>query len=153
MYLDKDDIDPVAYFGEIHPNIIKKLDIKTEALVGFEIYLDYLKDKKIKLKDSKPKFQFSDYQKSDRDFAFVVDKNFKAQDLIEIISSIDQSLIKSVKIFDVYEGENIPKEKKSIAINVTIQSSEKTLEESDLEKINKLIISTVETKSGAKIRS
>ncbi|MDC3206298.1 phenylalanine--tRNA ligase subunit beta, partial [Candidatus Pelagibacter sp.] len=153
VYLDKDDIDPVAYFGEIHPNIIKKLDIKTEALVGFEIYLDYLKDKKIKLKDSKSKFKFSDYQKSDRDFAFVVDKNFKAQDLIEIISSIDQTLIKSVKIFDVYEGENIPKDKKSIALNVTIQSSEKTLEESDLEKINKLIISTVETKSGAKIRS
>ena len=153
VYLDKDDIDPVAYFGEIHPNIIKKIDIKTEALVGFEIYLDYLKDKKLKLKDLKSQYKFSDYQKSDRDFAFVVDKHFKAQDLIDIISSIDESLIKSVKIFDVYEGENIPKDKKSIALNVTIQSSEKTLEESDLEKINKLIISTVETKSGAKIRS
>ncbi len=153
VYLDKDDIDPVAYFGEIHPNIIKKIDIKTEALVGFEIYLDYLKDKKLKLKDLKSQFKFSDYQKSDRDFAFVVDKHFKAQDLIDIISSIDESLIKSVKIFDVYEGENIPKDKKSIALNVTIQSSEKTLEESDLEKINKLIISIVETKSGAKIRS
>ncbi len=153
VYLDKDDIDPVAYFGEIHPNIIKKLDIKTEALVSFEIYLDFLKDKNLKLKDSKPKFKISDYQKSDRDFAFVVNKTFKAQDLVEIISSIDQNLIKSVKIFDVYEGENIPKDKKSIALNVTIQSSEKTLEESDLEKINKLIISTVETKSGAKIRS
>ena len=153
VYLNKDDIDPVAYFGEIHPNIIKKIDIKTEALVGFEIYLDYLKDKKLKLKDLKSQFKFSDYQKSDRDFAFVVDKHFKAQDLIDIISSIDESLIKSVKIFDVYEGENIPKDKKSIALNVTIQSSEKTLEESDLEKINKLIISTVETKSGAKIRS
>ena len=153
VYLDKDDIDPVAFFGEIHPNIIKKINIKTEALIGFEIYLDYLKDKKLKLKDLKSQFKFSDYQKSDRDFAFVVDKHFKAQDLIDIISSIDESLIKSVKIFDVYEGENIPKDKKSIALNVTIQSSEKTLEESDLEKINKLIISTVETKSGAKIRS
>ncbi len=153
VYLDKDDIDPVAYFGEIHPNILKKIDIKSESLVGFEIYLDHLKDNKFKLKDSKPKFKFSDYQKSDRDFAFVVDKNFKAQDLVEIISSINQSLIKSVKIFDVYEGENIPKDKKSIALNVTIQSSERTLEDSDLEKINKLIISTVQTKSGAKIRS
>ena len=153
VYLNKGDIDPVAYFGEIHPNIIKKLDIKTEAVVGFEIYLDYLKVKELKLKDLKSKFRFSDYQKSDRDFAFIVDKNTKAQDLIRIISSIDHSLIKSVKIFDVYEGENIPKDKKSIAINVTIQSEEKTLEESDLEKINKLIISTVETKSGAKIRS
>ena len=73
--------------------------------------------------------------------------------MVEIISSIDLNLIKSIKIFDIYEGENIPDNKKSIAINVIIQSSEKTLEERDLEKINKLIISTVETKSGAKIRS
>ncbi len=153
VYLDKDEIDPVAYFGEIHPNILKKLDIKTEGLVGFEIYMDYLRENKTKLKDLKTNFEYSDYQKSERDFAFVVDKNFKAQDLIEIISSIDKNLIRSIKIFDIYEGENIPQDKKSIALNVTIQSSEKTLEESDLEKINKLIISTVETKSGAKIRS
>ena len=153
VYLDKDDIDPVAYFGELHPNIAKKLDIKTEGVVGFEIYLDYLKDNKIKLKDQKSNFEYSDYQKSERDFAFVVDKNYKAQDLIEIISSIDKNLIRSIKIFDIYEGENIPDGKKSVALNVTIQSSEKTLEESDLEKINKLIITTVETKSGAKIRS
>ena len=153
IYLDKDDIDPVAYFGEIHPNIIKKLDIKTEALVNFEIYLDRLKDSKIKLKDQKSNFEYSDYQKSERDFAFVVDKNIKAQDLIEIITSIDKNLIRSVKVFDVYEGENIEDDKKSIALNVTIQSSEKTLTESDLEKINTLIISTVESKSGAKIRS
>ena len=53
----------------------------------------------------------------------------------------------------VYEGANIPKNKKSIALNVTVQSSEKTLNEKDLEKINNLIISTVESKSGAKIRS
>ncbi len=153
IYLDKDEIDPVAYFGEIHPNILKKLDIKTEGLVGFEIYMDYLRENKIKLKDLKPNFEYSDYQKSERDYAFVVDKNVKAQDLIEIISSIDKNLIRSIKIFDIYEGENIPQDKKSIALNVTIQSSEKTLEDSDLEKINKLIISTVETKSGAKIRS
>ncbi len=153
VYLDKDDIEPVAYFGDIHPNIIKKLDIKTEGLVGFEIYLEHLKDDKIKLKDQKTNFLYSDYQKSERDFAFVVDKNFKAQDLIEIISSIDKNLIRSIKIFDIYEGENIPDGKKSIALNVTIQSSEKTLEDNDLEKINKLIISTVENKSGAKIRS
>ena len=54
---------------------------------------------------------------------------------------------------DVYEGENIPDNKKSIALNVTIQSSEKTLNDADLEKVNQLIISTVEKKSGAKIRS
>ena len=153
LYLDKDDLEPVAYFGEIHPNILKKLDIKTEALVILEIYLDHLKDNKLKLKDQKSNFEYSDYQKSERDFAFVVDKNIKVQDLIDIITSTDKELIKSVKVFDVYEGENIPLEKKSIALNVTIQSSKKTLNDSDLESINNLIIKTVENKTGAKIRS
>ena len=66
---------------------------------------------------------------------------------------MDQSLISNIKVFDVYEGENIPENQKSIAINVTIQSLEKTLKDSDLEKINNLIIKTVENKTGAKIRS
>ena len=82
-----------------------------------------------------------------------MNKNFQVQKLIEIISNIDQDLIKAVKVFDVYEGENIPEGQKSIALNVIIQSPEKTLNDEDLEKINQLIISTVESKTGAKIRS
>ena len=73
--------------------------------------------------------------------------------MIDTISSVDKSLIKDIKVFDVYEGDNIPENQKSIAISVTIQSSEKTLNEDDLEKINNLIIKTVENKTGAKIRS
>ena len=88
-----------------------------------------------------------------RDFAFVVQKDLKAQDLIEIISDVDNSLIKNVKIFDVYEGENIPKEKKSIALKVTIQSDFKTLNEKDLNEISHKIISNVEEKASAKLRS
>ena len=153
IYLSKEEDNPVAFFGEIHPNIIKKLDIKTESLVGFEIYLDYIKETKKKLKDQKSQYKQSDFQKSERDFAFVIDKSFKVQELVETITNIDKQLIKSVKVFDVYEGENIPSDKKSIALNVTIQSFDKTLNESDLEKLNNLIISTVESKSGAKIRS
>ncbi len=153
IYLSKEEDNPVAFFGEIHPNIIKKLDIKTESLVGFEIYLDYIKETKKKLKDQKSQYKQSDFQKSERDFAFVIDKSFKVQELVETITNIDKQLIKSVKVFDVYEGENIPADKKSIALNVTIQSFDKTLNESDLEKLNNLIISTVESKSGAKIRS
>ena len=86
-------------------------------------------------------------------FAFILDKGFPVQELIEIISNVDKDLIKSVKVFDVYEGKNIPENKKSIALNITIQSSEKTLSEDDLNKINQLIISTVESKIDAKIRS
>ena len=66
---------------------------------------------------------------------------------------MDHSLVSNIKVFDVYEGNNIPENQKSIAISVTIQSFEKTLNESDLDKINNLIIKSVETKTGAKIRS
>ena len=142
-----------AYFGEIHPNILKKIDIKTETLVGFEIFIDNLKLPKKTLNDQKIKFVVSDYQKSERDFAFIVDKDVSSQDLKNAISSVDQNLISNIKIFDVYEGSNIPENQKSIAISVTIQSFEKTLNDSDLEKINKLIIETVENKTGAKIRA
>ena len=83
----------------------------------------------------------------------MLDKNFKVQELIEIISNVDKELIKSVKVFDVYEGANIPEDKKSIALNVVVQSLEKTLTEDDLDKINQLIISAVESKTSAKIRS
>ena len=153
IFLDKTKDKVVAYFGEIHPNILKKIDIKTEALIGFEIFLDSLKKQKKTLKDQKSIYQVSDFQKSERDFAFVIDKSLKSQDLIEIISNIDKELIRNVSIFDIYEGENIPNDKKSIALNVTIQSMTKTLKEVDLEKINQLIIDTVENKTGAKIRS
>ncbi len=153
IFFNKEKEKVVAYFGEIHPNILKKIDIKTEALIGFEIFIDNLKEQKKSLKDQKIKYEISDYQKSERDFAFVIDKNFKSQELIDVILDVDQELIKNVNIFDIYEGENIPKEKKSIALNVTIQSMTKTLKEEDLEKINNLIIDTVENKTGAKIRS
>ena len=153
IFLSKEEDKVAAYFGEIHPNVLKKIDIKTEALMGFEIFVDNLKKTKKSFKDQKKIYQASDYQRSERDFAFIIDKDFKSQELIEIISNIDKELISDVNIFDIYEGENIPNDKKSIALNVTIQSMNKTLNERDLEKINKLIIDTVEQKTGAKIRS
>ena len=153
VYLNKGKENLVAYFGEIHPNILKKLDLKIEAVVGFEIFQDNLKIGKRLLKDQKSKFEFSDFQKSERDFAFIVDKNFSGQELIEVISNVDKDLIKDVNIFDVYYGDNIPENKKSIAVNVTIQSMKKTLKEQDLDQLNNLIIKSVENKTGAKIRS
>jgi phenylalanyl-tRNA synthetase beta chain len=153
LFLNREKEQIAAYFGEIHPNILKKLDIKSESLVGFEIFLNNLKLPKKTLNNQKLKFTISDFQKSERDFAFVVKKDVKAQDLINSISSVDKNLISNIKVFDVYEGENIPENQKSIAISVTIQSAEKTLDDNDLENINKSIIKAVENKTGAKIRS
>ena len=144
--ITKKDQKLLAYFGEIHPKIINET-------YGFEIFLENLVKYKSQNKKNKPTINFSDYQKSDRDFAFVVKKDFKAQELIEIISNVDNALIKNVKIFDVYEGENIPSDKKSIALKVTIQSDFKTLNEKDLSEISNKIISSVEEKASAKLRS
>ena len=136
----------LGYFGELHPKITKKT-------FGFEMLLENIVEYKSRINKIKRSLSFSDYQKSDRDFAFVVNKNIKAQNLIDIISNIDKSLIKDIKIFDVYEGENIPSEKKSIALKVTIQSDHRTLNENDLTDISKKIVNSVEEKVGAKLRS
>ena len=106
-----------------------------------------------KLRQSKKSFQASDYQKSERDFAFVIDKIFKIGTLEKIIREVDDNLIQNVSTFDVFEGDNIPKDKKSVAINVTLQAIDKTLSENDLEEISKRIIETVSKKTGATIRS
>ncbi len=143
----------LAYFGEIHPAIVKNLDCKDKHIFGFEIFLKNIPQPNKKLRQSKQSFQASDYQKSERDFAFVIDKIFKIGTLEKIIREVDENLIKSVLTFDVYEGENIPKDKKSVAINVTLQAIDKTLSENDLEDISKKIIDTVSKKTGATIRS
>ncbi len=135
-----------AYFGQIHPKITLKS-------YGFEIFLENLVNFKNHNKKTKESLLLSDYQKSDRDFAFLLNKDTKAQLLVDAIKKIDKSLIKNVKIFDVYEGKNIPSDKKSIAIKVTIQSDHKTLNESDLSDISNRIIKSVEEQTDAKLRS
>jgi phenylalanyl-tRNA synthetase beta chain len=143
----------LAYFGEIHPAIIKNLDFKDKNIFGFEIFLKNIPEPNKKLRQSKKSFQASDYQKSERDFAFVLDKIFKVGTLEKIIREVDENLIQNVSTFDVYEGENIPSDKKSVAINVTLQAIDKTLTENDLDEISKRIIDTVSKKTGATIRS
>ena len=143
----------LAYFGELHPAIIKSLDFKEPNVYGLEIFLKNIPEPNKKIRQTKRSFQPSDFQKSQRDFAFVIDKIFKIGLLEKIIKEIDSSLIQEVTTFDVYEGENIPKDKKSVAINVTLQSPNKTLSEKDIDQISKKIIDVVKEKTGATIRS
>ena len=143
----------LAYFGEIHPAILKKLDFKETNIFGMEIFLKNIPEPNKKIRLNKKSFQISDFQKSERDFAFVIDKNFKIGLLEKIIKEINANIIQNVKTFDVYEGENIPKEKKSVAISVVLQAADKTLSEKDLDQISKKIIEVVKEKTGATIRS
>ena len=143
----------LAYFGELHPAIVSDLDFKEKNIYGLEIFLKNIPQPNKKIRISKENYLASDFQKSERDFAFVIDKSFKAGELENIIKKLDQSIIKKVTTFDVFEGQNIPEGKKSITINVVMQAAEKTLTEKDLEQISEKIISSVKEKTGATIRS
>jgi len=142
-----------ASFGELHPNIINKLDIKTNSLVGFEINLNKYVKQKEKVKKSKNVYKYSEYQKSERDFAFIVDKNIQAQELISLIKNADISLIKDISVFDLYEGSNIPNGKKSLAFKVIIQSNNKALTDNDINGVSNKIVKIVEDKTSSKLRS
>ena len=143
----------LAYFGELHPAIITSLDFKGKNVFGLEIFLKNISQPNKKVRVSKENYVASDFQKSERDFAFVIDKSYKVGDLEGIIKKIDDNIIKKVITFDVFEGQNIPEGKKSVAINVLIQAQNKTLTEYDLEQISQKIINTVKEKTGATIRS
>ncbi|MDC0449516.1 phenylalanine--tRNA ligase subunit beta [Pelagibacteraceae bacterium] len=143
----------LAYFGELHPAIVSNLDFKEKNIYGLEIFLKNIPQPNKKVRISKENYIASDFQRSERDFAFVIDKSFTAGELESIIKKLDSNIIKKVTTFDVFEGQNIPEGKKSIAINVVMQAADKTLTETDLDQVSEKIISTVKEKTGATIRS
>ncbi len=143
----------LGYFGEIHPSIIKKLDLRTDNILGFEIFLENIPESRKKIRENKPQFIVSDYQKVVRDFAFVIDEKYSSGEIINLVRKINKELIKEVKIFDIYQGKNIDFGKKSIAFNVTLEPKEKTLSEKDIDDVSKKIISTVQEITGATLRS
>ena len=145
-------INVLGHFGEIHPTILQDLDIDC-PIFAFEIYMDKISSKtKAKLR-VRPGFTISNFMPVTRDFAFVINKDTKAEEILHVIKRIKNTMIEDIKIFDIYSGKNIPKNKKSIGINVIIQPYEKTLTDTEIEEISKMIISEVGKKFEAEIRS
>ena len=142
----------LAVFGQIHPQILKKLDIKT-AVVGFEVYLDNIPMGRKKSK-MQPAWHRNILNPITRDFAFVMDKNVSADKLCSAIANADKALITTVRIFDVYEGDKLPVDKKSIAVEVTIQpQGDQTLTNEDIEILSARIVSSATKATGATLRS
>ena len=129
------------------------MDLKEKNIYGFEIFLNNIPLQEKKLRLLKDNFKVSDFQKSERDFAFILNKDYQVGNLKSLIREVNPSVIKFVNIFDVFEGENLPDGKKSVAINVTIQSDKKTLSDNDLNQICENIIKTVQQKTGGSIRT
>ncbi len=141
----------VAVFGEIHPQVLKAFDIKT-PVVAFEVYLDAIPMPKNKNGKMQSAVQKSAYQAVIRDFAFVMDKGVEAQKLLATIQNVDKNLIKGVSVFDVYEGDKLPEGKKQIAVQVVIQSMDKTLTDKEIETLSTQILNFVTKATGAELR-
>jgi phenylalanyl-tRNA synthetase beta chain len=139
----------VGYFGEIHPAIAKKFDLKNRVNL-FEIFVDALPQ--VQKSSSRKSFVINDLQLVERDFAFLVNKDQAIGDLIKTIANCDKQLISDVNIFDIFSGKNIAEDKKSVALRVKIQPIEKTLTSDEIDAISKKIIEAVAKFYGATLR-
>lgn len=141
----------LAYFGELHPAILKALDIKTNVM-AFEVFLDNIPLPRDAKSKAKKKLELSPLQAVDKDLAFVVARNVSAVSIAAAAKNADRSNIADVRIFDVYEGENLPEDKKSVAISVTFQPKDKTYTDAELEALMNKVILEVGKKTGAVLR-
>ena len=140
-----------GYFGELHPRVANQFKIKNKTNI-FELYLDELPNTEKKT-TNKPVLNLSDFQIVTRDFAFVIDKKVKSEEVVTSAFKVDKELIRNVEIFDLFEDDSLGKDKKSIAIKVTLQSNEKTLAENDISEISSKIIESVEKSTSGTVRS
>ena len=153
FYLNSNKELPLANFGEINPKIIKDIDIKNGPIFGFQIFLNNIPVISKQNTTKKIKYSVSSFQKIERDFAFIIDKKFEAEKIINILLNVDRKLIKKIRIFDVFQGGNIEKNKRSIALNLLIQSQDKTLNDQEIEELSKKIIQTMQNSFDATLRS
>jgi len=137
------DREPLGIIGRVHPSTLKD-----EVYVA-EISLTKLIKpiKPIKYKES------SKYPEIKKDMAFIVDKETTSKEIETEIKRAGGRLLTNIDVFDVYTGENVKENEKSIAYNLTFSSTEKTLTDEEVMEVFNNIINKVETKLNAKLRS
>ncbi len=135
--------EKVGYLGEVHPNLSKK------PVYVFELNLDKLMN--IKTRGIKFK-ELTKYPSINKDVAFVADKHLHSSDIINIIKKTGGRLLTDIDVFDVYVGDNLENDKKSIAYSLEFSDPTKTLTDEEVLVVFNKIISEVENKTGAKLR-
>jgi phenylalanyl-tRNA synthetase beta chain len=138
----------LGVFGEFHPELLAKLRIDA-PIAGFELYLDALPAPR---KGAAKPLEASDLQPVRRDFAFLVDRETAAGDVVRAASSADRALIAETRVFDVFTGQGVPAGKKSLAIEVTLQPREKTLTDAEIEEVAEKIVAAVKKAAGGELR-
>ncbi|MEM8697118.1 MAG: phenylalanine--tRNA ligase subunit beta [Pseudomonadota bacterium] len=129
----------LAEFGELHPNTLKALDLDGPVMAG-EIYLDAIPMGRGGVGHMRKPFTPPALQAITRDFAFLLDADTPAGDLLRAVRNADKQLLVDARIFDVFTGEGVPEGKKSVAIEVTLQPGDKSFTEEDLKAISERIV-------------
>ncbi len=141
----------MAYFGELHPEIVAGADLKGPA-TAFEVFLDAPPLPKAKATKARPPLKLSAFQPVERDFAFIVDADVEAEKLARAARNADKVLVSAAQVFDVYAGKGVPEGKKSLAIAVTLQPVERTLTDAEIEAVSNRIVAQVAKATGAVLR-
>ncbi len=140
----------LAHFGEIHPSILRSYSLRG-PVVAFEIMLDNVPQPKSKA-TARPGLELSPYQAVHRDFAFVVPGPVTSDDIVRAAKTADKALISGVTVFDVYAGKGIEDGKKSVAITVTLQPTETTLTDAQIDAVGKKVVAAVERRTDGVLR-
>ncbi len=141
----------LARFGELHPRILSALDAKG-PMVAFEVYLDAVPAPRARATRAKPALDASDLMPVTRDFAFVVDEQVPAQDILRAARGAEKTLIAALNVFDVFTGATLGAGRKSVAIEVTLQPRDKTLTDEEIEAVGQRIVAAVEKATGGTLR-
>lgn len=140
----------LGVFGELHPKVLKAMDVKGPA-VAFTLWPEEIPLPR-KSGATRPALVLNDLQAVERDFAFVVDREVAALDLVNAAAGADKALIEEVRVFDEFIGGSLGEGKKSLAITVRLQPTDKTLKEADIEAVGKKIVEKVEKATGGTLR-
>ena len=138
-------------FGEFHPKTLDSMGV-SGPLCGFEIFIDAVPEAKRKATRTKPPLEISSFQALKRDFAFVVEDNVHAGEIVKAVSAADKKLIVDVNVFDLFAGASLGAGKKSVAVEVDIQPTDRTLTDADLEALAAKVIANVAAKTGGVLR-
>lgn len=139
----------IVNFGIINKKLRKQFEIEQDVFYADINWTILVKEStKFKVKYA----PLSKYPEVKRDLALLLDKSIEFEQIKQLALNSDKKLIKDVSLFDYYTGENIDKNKKSYAINITLLDNDKTLTDKQIDKVMKNLIFNFEKEFNAKIR-
>ena len=135
--------------GTVCHKLLKKMDIDQEVFfadINWDNVMRAIKKNEVLYHD------ISKFPSVSRDLALLIDKSVEFKQIEQIAHQTEKKLLKSVELFDVYEGKNLPEGKKSYAVNFILQDETKTLNDKQIEAIMTKLINNLKQKLGAELR-